>query len=223
MSTCQMADIGFDVQETLTNKRPLSNDLTSPPGATGETPDGEMAGEGLKIFSSSTIMRSLGQTAPCREDGPPDPGKSVQPRSASASAVAWCPLSCQRSMRAGVARQGRNVSVPSFLSTAVVGRGLNRLDMVVDARLLTPKCGRPCVGKLEHLLCSWLVRPCVRPVGAAHGAASRNAIRAARVPITCTHSKCLGVLGFPTRRSNRLVALASVGPFQPLQARLPVP
>ena len=43
----------------------------------------------------------------------------------------------------------------------------------------------------------WLERPCVRPVYAAHIAAGPNAIRAKRVPINCTHSKCWGGLGFP--------------------------
>ena len=43
----------------------------------------------------------------------------------------------------------------------------------------------------------WLVRPCVRPVRAVHGAAGHNAIRAERVPTNCAHSRCWVVVGFP--------------------------
>lgn len=70
----------------------------------------------------------------------PDPERSAQPRSASASAIVWCRLSCRHSTRAGVARRGRNVSVPSSLSTAVIGHGLNRSSLWTMLGRSRPNC-----------------------------------------------------------------------------------
>ncbi len=90
-------------------------------------------------------------------------------------------------------------SMPDWVSTGEVAIGLVALAeivQIVGQFLFDPCVDGPPLASTTFAYHCWLVRPCVRPVGAAHSAAGRNAIRASRVPITFTRLMRLGHCGF---------------------------
>src|SRR5262249_5884102 len=99
------------------------------------------------------------------------------------------------------------------------------LHPIEPQRLLKAVCGRLSVGKSFLRFCAALVGAAMCP--ASHAAfpcaAGLNAIRASRVPIESTHSKCSGLGGFSRAGGfNRLCAFTSLRPSQ-LQRRLAAP